>query len=124
MNAELIFTILIMGFIGYTVIGWLIDKTRETMRQKAGSDNSNTFYGSGQYSEFSSEKSEEHWSQVLEVDRAASIESIKTAYRSKIRQYHPDKVSSLGREFQEIAEQKSKQINAAYETAKSDRKFS
>ncbi len=123
MNAELVFTILIMGFVGYTLIGWLFDKARQNYGQKTTSDSSDPPNGSSHYTDCSNDKNEEHWSKVLEVDREASIESIKVAYRAKIRQYHPDKVSSLGQEFQEIAEHKSKQINAAYESAKAERLF-
>ena len=39
-------------------------------------------------------------------------------YHLKIREYHPDKVASLGKELKELAEFKSKEINSAYEYAK------
>ncbi len=55
------------------------------------------------------------WFDVLDVSSAANFDEIKAAYKKKISQYHPDKVSKLGPEFQEIAERKSKEINAAYE---------
>ena len=55
------------------------------------------------------------WYEVLEVDSSASMEEIRTAYKRKISQYHPDKVSSLGPEFTLVAEKKTKQINSAYE---------
>ena len=32
-------------------------------------------------------------------------------------EYHPDKVASLGKEIRELAERKSKEINAAYRDA-------
>jgi hypothetical protein len=40
---------------------------------------------------------------------------VKRAYRNKIREYHPDKVAHLGSELRDLAECKSKEINAAYE---------
>jgi len=40
---------------------------------------------------------------------------IKATYRTAIAQYHPDKVSALGPEIREVAENKAKEINQAYE---------
>jgi hypothetical protein len=36
------------------------------------------------------------------------------AYRHKMRQYHPDRVSALAPEFLELAERRTKALNAAY----------
>jgi DnaJ like chaperone protein len=52
---------------------------------------------------------------LLEVDRGASPDEIRTAYRRLIAQYHPDKVSHLGQEFQEMAHEKLIAIKQAYE---------
>jgi|APTNR8051073442_1049403.scaffolds.fasta_scaffold21146_3 DnaJ like chaperone protein len=64
---------------------------------------------------------EEHipasWFRILEVSQGATKEQIITAYKQKIRQYHPDKVAQMGAEIRELAEFKSKQINAAYDYA-------
>lgn len=54
------------------------------------------------------------WYEVLEVDEDASADEIKAAYRRLMAQYHPDKVSSLGRELRELAEAKSKSVTQAY----------
>ncbi|MBX8465813.1 J domain-containing protein [Deinococcus sp. RIT780] len=53
--------------------------------------------------------------EVLEVSPTATLEDIKAAYRRLAKQYHPDRVASLGPEFRLLAEQRMKQINAAYE---------
>ncbi|MBW2094412.1 MAG: DnaJ domain-containing protein [Deltaproteobacteria bacterium] len=53
--------------------------------------------------------------QVLGVDRNASPEEIKQAYKQLAGKYHPDKVSHLGQEFQTLAEQRFKEIQEAYE---------
>lgn len=37
------------------------------------------------------------------------------AYRALSMQYHPDKVRHLGEEFQQVAEEKMKEINNAYQ---------
>ena len=42
---------------------------------------------------------------------------IERAYKVKISQYHPDKVAQMGIEIRELAEAKSKEINAAYDYA-------
>lgn len=57
------------------------------------------------------------WFRILEVSESASREQIVTAYKQKIRQYHPDKVAQMGAEIRELAEFKSKQINTAYDYA-------
>ena len=56
--------------------------------------------------------------EVLGVNPGASQEEISAAYRRLVRQYHPDKVADLGPEFRELAEQRMKEINAAYQSLK------
>jgi len=48
------------------------------------------------------------------IGRPAPAE-IRSAYRKRMSQYHPDKVSKLGPKIQALAEQESKAINAAME---------
>lgn len=60
---------------------------------------------------------------VLEIDPSASGDDIKRAYRRMANKYHPDKVSHLGEEFQQMAEEKFKSINVAYQQIKKERKF-
>jgi len=54
------------------------------------------------------------WFTVLMVNPSASAEEIKEAYRRRMAEYHPDKVATLGVELRALAEQKSKEINAAF----------
>jgi len=56
---------------------------------------------------------------TLGLGSNASAEEVKTAYRNKIKQYHPDKVASLGKELQDVARKKSLEINRAYEILQS-----
>ena len=63
-----------------------------------------------------------HWASVLEVAPNADADEIREAYRRLIGQYHPDKVASLGRELQELAEAKSKAITIAYQDALAERR--
>jgi hypothetical protein len=39
-------------------------------------------------------------------------------YYTRVKQYHPDKVMGLGEEFQKLADDKTKEINEAFESAK------
>ncbi len=61
------------------------------------------------------------WDQVLGVSLAASRDEITAAYKQQISQYHPDKVANMGEEIRELAERRSKQINAAYDAALRER---
>ena len=56
---------------------------------------------------------------VLGVPRDASDEDIKKAYRELARKYHPDKYA--GSDLAELAEEKMKEVNAAYEEIQSMR---
>jgi DnaJ-domain-containing protein 1 len=52
--------------------------------------------------------------QLLGVSRGAKKEEIRSAYLQMMSLYHPDKVAHLAPEYQEIAKQKSQQINESY----------
>ena len=52
---------------------------------------------------------------ILGVEPGASRDEIKAAYRRAVSKYHPDKVTHLGREFQEMAHRKLVAIQRAYE---------
>jgi uncharacterized membrane protein YkvA (DUF1232 family) len=52
---------------------------------------------------------------VLGVSRNATPEEIKSAYRKQAQRYHPDRVSHLGEELQQLAKQKFLEIQKAYE---------
>jgi DnaJ like chaperone protein len=58
---------------------------------------------------------------ILEVDPSASNDEIKKAYRKMANKYHPDKVSHLGEDFQQAANQKFQKVNEAYEKIKKER---
>ncbi|MCB0322824.1 MAG: DnaJ domain-containing protein [Bdellovibrionales bacterium] len=53
---------------------------------------------------------------TLGVERSASAEQIREAYRKQAAQYHPDKVNHLGPELQKVAHAKMLEIQSAYET--------
>ncbi len=53
--------------------------------------------------------------EVLNVSPHASMDEINGAYRKLAQLYHPDKVVGLAPEFRNLAEQRMKAINTAYE---------
>jgi DnaJ like chaperone protein len=63
------------------------------------------------------EDASEPWDpyRILEIERGASQEEIKTAYRQLAGKYHPDKVEHLGNEFKVLAEKRFKEIQQAYQ---------
>jgi hypothetical protein len=53
--------------------------------------------------------------EILGISPHASPDEISVAYRQMAKQYHPDRVAHLGPEFQSMAEERMKEINAAYQ---------
>ncbi|WP_396602723.1 TerB family tellurite resistance protein [Algibacter sp. R77976] len=60
---------------------------------------------------------------VLEITKSATVDQIKKAYRKMAKKYHPDKVIHLGKEHQKGAEEKFRQVQAAYEQIQKERGF-
>lgn len=60
---------------------------------------------------------------ILGVESNASDEEIKKAYRKMAVKFHPDKVSTMGEEYQKGAKEKFQQIQDAYEAIKKRRGF-
>jgi DnaJ like chaperone protein len=60
---------------------------------------------------------------ILEIDKSASVDEIKKAYRRMAKKYHPDKVIHLGKEHQAGAEEKFRQAQEAYEHLQKERGF-
>lgn len=58
---------------------------------------------------------EQQYYETLGLQPDATFEDIKKAYRKLSMTYHPDKVGHLGEEFRGVAEEKMKEINAAYQ---------
>ena len=58
---------------------------------------------------------------ILEIDKSATDDEVKKAYRRMANKYHPDKVSYLGEEFRNAAKEKFQKLNEAYEKIKRER---
>ena len=109
-----IFIIVSSFIIGYIIISVLLNYSSKVYSSYQFNSSN---YEEPKTQENVSNKEIKFWYEVLEVEEFSSLEDIKKAYKSKIKQYHPDKVSSLGNEFQILAEQKTKEINSAYTKA-------
>ncbi|WP_293752667.1 DnaJ family molecular chaperone [Limnohabitans sp. Rim8] len=103
-----IFIVVCALFFGYGLVRLLLTSKEEAETSE--------FNGKHPY-DLPKEGNNEAWYKTLDVNPGASFDEIKAAYKRKVSQYHPDKVSSLGPEFTLIAEKMTKQINSAYEEA-------
>jgi DnaJ-class molecular chaperone len=102
------------GLFGFMVVNAVIDARRSRAAKEA-QDHS-------RQSEM--DAAQPFWWETLNVDRNASPDQVKTAFRREISKYHPDRVEGLGVELRELADRKAKEVNRAYKLAKEDRGFS
>jgi curved DNA-binding protein CbpA len=58
---------------------------------------------------------------VLGVSLSSSLKEIRTAYRNRIKMYHPDKFAGQSPEIRQWAEEMSKAVNLAYEALVKER---
>lgn len=61
---------------------------------------------------------------ILEIEKSATNEEIKKAYRKMVMKYHPDKLTGLGEEHLKGANEKFQSIQTAYERIKKERGIS
>ena len=122
---ELIISLLCL-IAGYVAVSWTLDRTRAAGKRCAAPQEPGPAGGGpsaraepprGERAPRAAPQTAMPWYVVLDVDRSASRAEITAAYRSRISQYHPDKVARMGPEIRALAERKSAEINAAYETA-------
>ncbi|MBL4592906.1 MAG: TerB family tellurite resistance protein [Flavobacteriales bacterium] len=58
---------------------------------------------------------------ILEINKNATNEDVKKAYRKMAVKYHPDKVSHMGEEYKDAAKEKFQKMKDAYENIKKQR---
>lgn len=59
--------------------------------------------------------------QILEIDRTATNDELKKAYRRLVKKHHPDKLRHLGEEHLKGAQEKFQKIQEAYDAIKKER---
>lgn len=67
------------------------------------------------FSDASEEEKLRYFGSILGLRGRVTKSEIRKKYLDEMAKYHPDKVASLGDELIELAERKTKEINAAYE---------
>ena len=60
---------------------------------------------------------------ILEIEKSATNQQIKRAYRDLAKKHHPDKVQHLGTAYVKAAQDKFQKIQKAYERIKQERGF-
>jgi len=61
--------------------------------------------------------------EILGIGPNASKKEIQTAYKDAIKKYHPDKLSHLGEEFSDLANEKFLEIQKAHDSLMKAYKF-
>lgn len=135
MSSEEMLVIVAGLFFGYLIVHFLLnresggdsEKVKEqfdpSSSQKKTEQDSSSKDSHYEKSTDSQDDISTNWFLILEVSETAPLAEISASYKRIIRQYHPDKVASLGKELRELAEIKSKQINSAYEFAQKLKSF-
>jgi uncharacterized membrane protein YkvA (DUF1232 family) len=115
--------LVILGLLGRYF--YMLKKKREAFQEYYQSSQNANSYGydkrtsdknsSRSYTNARSSFTERDPYEILGIERNASQEDIKRAYRQLAAKYHPDKVEHLGDEFKVLAEKRFKEIQQAYQ---------
>ena len=92
---------------------WLVRRLRARMASPFSGPYSQAAGGRDEGGETGKAEPLDPW-QVLELEPGASPEEIQAAYKAQLLKYHPDRVSHLGGEFQQLAHRKTLAIRQAY----------
>jgi DnaJ like chaperone protein len=68
-------------------------------------------------------KSSDEAYKILEVDKDATNDEIKKAYRKMAKKYHPDKLQHMDEAYQKGAQEKFNKVQEAYEKLQKERGF-
>lgn len=106
---EQVIRLAIYFIVGYVVVSFIFNLVQTSRKKSTLNDNDSAEKKSS---------NSDNWYDVLGILPTASVQEIKEAYKKKMFEYHPDRVSGLGKELYDLAEEKSKKINKAYEESK------
>jgi hypothetical protein len=94
------------------------DKHFEAIAESASRYENGTYYDYEESEDEEDDMEEEvpaEWHETLGVSPNASASEINAAWRQKLTRNHPDRVAELDPEFQALAEERTKRLNAARE---------
>ena len=66
-------------------------------------------------------KSADNAYKILEIEKTASNEEVKKAYRHMAKKYHPDKLGHMDEAYRKGAEEKFRKVQEAYESIQKER---
>lgn len=66
-------------------------------------------------------KSADNAYKILEIEKSASDEEVKKAFRTMAKKYHPDKLQHMDEAYQKGAEEKFRKVQEAYEQIQKER---
>jgi DnaJ-domain-containing protein 1 len=92
---------------------WLVRRLRAHMASSLTGAHSQATGDRDEAAETNRAKPLDPWA-VLELEPGASSDEIHAAYKAQLLKYHPDRVSHLGDEFQQLAHRKTLAIRQAY----------
>lgn len=113
-----IFIGLLLFFI--TPLAFFVDKEKYKENEDSSSHKKQSNHSDNQHSEKAEQnekknKDEKFYGNILGLKGKVKITDIHKAYRQKMKEYHPDKISSMAKELQQLALNRTKEINEAYE---------
>lgn len=107
----------LMRFVLYSLMFmgtyWLVRRLRAHLTSPSSGAYSQATDSRDETAETSKSEPLDPW-QVLQLEPGASPDEIHAAYKAQLLKYHPDRVSHLGDELQQLAHRKTLAIRQAY----------
>ena len=100
------------------IIYWVLGKIFQFFFGRMG----RTGYGNNSRSRTGFGFTKEDPYKVLNVSPFSNDSEIESAYKKLVVQFHPDKTLNMGPDLRKLSENKMKEINAAYDDIKKQRK--